>query len=105
MENNTEKKLYKSNRNKMIAGVCGGIGEYFNVDPTLVRLAFVALCIFAGGGLLAYIVALIIVPEAPMGYAPPAPDAATAQTQTPPEATDEKKESSDSSDQNTPTMI
>ena len=105
MENNTEKKLYKSQRNKMLAGVCGGMGESFNIDPTLVRLAFVALCIFAGGGLLAYIVALIIVPEEPAGYVPPKPNEAAAQTQTPPEATDEKKEPSDSSDHNSPTMI
>ena len=62
---NTEKKLYKSAKNKVISGVCGGLGEYFNVDPTLVRLAVVALSVFAGGGLLAYIVALIIIPDAP----------------------------------------
>ena len=65
-----QKKLYKSNHNKMIDGVCGGIGEYFGIDPTLVRLGFVALCVLAGGGLLAYIVALIIIPRAPEGYDP-----------------------------------
>lgn len=66
------KKLYKSNKNKMIDGVCAGIGEYFDIDPTLVRLAFVILCVFAGGGILAYIVALIIIPRAPEGYDPAA---------------------------------
>ncbi len=76
--NNTEKKLYKSNKNKMLDGVCGGIGEYFNIDPTLVRLACVALCIFGGGGLLAYIVALIIIPRAPEGYDPQAANTNTA---------------------------
>jgi phage shock protein C len=60
-----EKKLYKSNKNKMIDGVCGGIAEYFNVDPTLVRLATVALTCFVGGGLIAYIVCAIIVPRDP----------------------------------------
>ena len=57
------KKLYRSNTNKMLAGVCGGIGEYFNVDPTLVRLGFVALSFLAGGGLLVYILAAIIIPK------------------------------------------
>ena len=67
-----KKKLYKSDRDKMIGGVCAGIGEYFDIDPTLVRLGFVALCALAGGGLLAYIVALIIIPRAPEGYDPSA---------------------------------
>ena len=57
------KKLYRSNTNKMLAGVCGGIGEYFNVDPTPVRLGFVALSFLAGGGLLVYILATIIIPK------------------------------------------
>ena len=58
-----EKKLYKSRINKKVAGVCGGIGEYFNIDPTLVRLGFVALSFLAGGGLLVYIIAAIIIPD------------------------------------------
>ena len=58
-----EKKLYKSSTNKKVAGVCGGIGEYFNIDPTLVRLGFVALSFMAGGGLLVYIIAAIIIPD------------------------------------------
>ena len=57
------KKLYRSNTNKMLAGVCGGIGEYFHADPTLVRLGFVALSFLAGGGLLVYILAAIIIPK------------------------------------------
>ncbi len=61
------KRLYKSNKNKMIDGVCGGIAEYFNVDPTLVRLAAVLFCVAGGSGLLAYIVAAIIIPRAPEG--------------------------------------
>ena len=57
------KKLYKSNANKMVAGVCGGIAEYFNIDPTLVRLGFVAISFFFGSGLLVYIIAAIIIPS------------------------------------------
>ena len=57
------KKLHKSSTNKMIAGVCGGIAEYFNIDPTLVRLGFVALSFMFGGGLLVYILAAIIIPQ------------------------------------------
>ena len=56
------KKLYLSQTDKKIAGVCGGIAEYFNIDPTLVRLGFVALSCLAGGGLLVYIIAAIIIP-------------------------------------------
>lgn len=56
------KKLYRSNKNRIIAGVCGGIGEYFNIDPTLVRLLAV-LFFFMGPGILAYLIAWIIVPE------------------------------------------
>ncbi len=57
------KQLYKSRTNRKIAGVCGGIGEYFNIDPTLIRLGFVALSFLAGGGLAVYIIAAIIMPE------------------------------------------
>ena len=62
MEN---KKLYKSNRNKMIDGVCGGIGEYFGIDPTLVRLGAALLTCAGGSGILAYIIASIIIPRNP----------------------------------------
>ncbi len=57
------KQLYKSNTNKKVAGVCGGIGEYFGIDPTIVRLGFVALSLLAGGGLAVYIIAAIIIPD------------------------------------------
>ncbi|MBD9224583.1 MAG: PspC domain-containing protein [Clostridiales bacterium] len=60
-----EKKLYKSNTNKVIDGVCGGIGEYFNIDPTLVRLAWVVFCALGGSGLLAYIIMALIIPRQP----------------------------------------
>lgn len=60
-----QKRLYKSRQNRMLCGVCGGIAEYFNIDPTIVRLITVALCLGAGSGLIAYIVAAIIIPEPP----------------------------------------
>lgn len=60
-----EKKLYRSNDNKIIAGVCGGIAEYFSLDPTLVRLGLVIFCALGGSGIIAYIIAAIIMPKAP----------------------------------------
>ena len=62
------KKLYRSKTQRMICGVCGGIAEYFNVDATLVRLAFAGLSIVCGGGFLAYIVAAIVIPEEETGF-------------------------------------
>ena len=56
------KRLFKSKTNKMICGVCGGVGEYFNIDPTLVRIGTVLLACF-GPGLIAYIICAIVVPE------------------------------------------
>ena len=57
------RKLYKSNQNKMIAGVCGGLGEFFDVDPTLICLLWVIFALAAGSGLLVYIAFAIIIPE------------------------------------------
>ena len=62
-EDSMNKKLYKSNSNKMISGVCGGIAEYFNVDPTFVRLAWVLCLLVGGSGLVAYIVCAIVIPQ------------------------------------------
>lgn len=60
----SNKRLYRSSINYMLAGVCGGIAEYFDIDPTLVRLAWVILsCIGAGTGIVAYIIASIIIPK------------------------------------------
>ncbi len=59
-----EKHLSKSASNKMICGVCGGIGEYFNIDPTVIRLIWAILSICGvGSGLIVYIIAAIIMPE------------------------------------------
>ena len=60
-----DKRLYKSNENRMIDGVCGGIAEYFNIDPTLVRLGWAMFCAFGGSGIIAYIIAAIIIPSNP----------------------------------------
>jgi len=58
-----DKKLYRSRSNRMIAGVCGGVGEYFGIDPTIVRLVWVFFTFLGGSGILAYIIAWIVVPE------------------------------------------
>ena len=60
---NMKKKLLKSKTNKKLCGVCGGIAEYFDIDVTLVRLAWVAFTFFGGSGILAYIIAAIIIPD------------------------------------------
>ncbi len=60
------KKLYRSNTNKKIAGVCGGLGEYFNVDPTVVRVGFVLLALPGGlPGILPYILLTVVIPHKP----------------------------------------
>ena len=59
----SDKRLYKSSVNCMICGVCGGIAEYFNIDPTLIRLGWVLFCAMGGSGIVAYIIAAIIIPE------------------------------------------
>ena len=56
-------RIYRSRNQRMVAGVCGGIGEYFGIDPTWVRLGFIGLSLLVGGGLLVYILAAIILPE------------------------------------------
>ncbi len=60
-------KLYRSKKDRIVAGVCGGIGEYFKIDPTLVRLLWLFITIVSAGvgGLVAYIIAWIIIPEEP----------------------------------------
>ena len=60
-----EKKLYLSKKDKKVGGVCGGIAEYFGLDSTLIRLIFVLFGLIVGSGLLAYIIAWIVMPERP----------------------------------------
>lgn len=65
------KRLYRSKTDRVLGGVCGGIGEYFNTDPTLIRLLWVVFTLAGGAGLLAYIIAWIIIPEKPVEAPPP----------------------------------
>ncbi len=59
-----DKRLVKSSSERMICGVCGGIAEYLGIDPTVVRILWVIFSLMGGSGLLAYIIAAIIIPEA-----------------------------------------
>ncbi|EAA0405525.1 PspC domain-containing protein [Listeria monocytogenes] len=58
------KKLYKSSSQKMIAGVCGGLAEYFGIEVTIIRLLWAGAVLFFGTGILLYIIATIIIPKA-----------------------------------------
>lgn len=60
---NNRKKLYRSPNNRMIAGVCGGIGEYFDVDPVLIRIIFLLLTLMGGSGVFFYIFSWVIIPK------------------------------------------
>mgnify|MGYP004701723013 CR=1 FL=1 len=60
------KRLYRSTYDRMLCGVCGGIAEYFQLDPTLVRLGWALFSILGGSGVLAYIIAAIIIPNDPV---------------------------------------
>jgi phage shock protein C len=64
------KKLYRSVKNKMIGGVTAGLGEYLNIDPTLVRLGFVALALLGGPGFVIYIIMWLVVPQEPVDLPP-----------------------------------
>ncbi len=68
-----KRKLYRSNTNRMLGGVCGGLGEYFDIDPTLVRLIFVLLTLAGASGVLIYIIMLIVVPNEPVSMPPQPP--------------------------------
>ena len=57
------RKLYRSRNQRMLAGVCGGLAEYFNVDVTLIRVLFLVLAVFGGSGLVIYVVMWLIVPD------------------------------------------
>jgi len=59
----TSKRLFRSKSNRIIAGVCGGVGEYFGIDPTVVRLLWVLFTFLGGSGILAYIICWIVIPE------------------------------------------
>ena len=63
-----DKRLYKSSTNRVLCGVCGGIGEYLNIDPTVIRLLCLILICGWGSGILFYIVAAVIIPEQPSKF-------------------------------------
>jgi phage shock protein C len=68
-----QRKLYRSRNDSRIAGVCGGLGEYLDIDPTLVRLIFVLLALTGGHGVLLYIILWLIVPYSTQPLVPQAP--------------------------------
>jgi phage shock protein C len=76
------KRLFKSRTNRMIDGVCGGVAEYFGLDPTLVRIAWVLLTFLGGSGILLYIAGMIIIPTSPITLTPPEPPPAAASSTT-----------------------
>jgi phage shock protein PspC (stress-responsive transcriptional regulator) len=61
------RKLYRSRTDRKLAGVCGGLAQYLNADPTLIRVLFVVLALLGGPGLVIYLVLWILVPEEPQG--------------------------------------
>ncbi len=60
------KKLYRSRIDRKLAGVCGGLGKFLNLDATVIRLILVILCLAGGSGVLIYIIAALIIPEEPL---------------------------------------
>ena len=64
----TKKKLYLSSTDKKLAGVCGGIAEYFEVDSTVVRVGWIIFSLCGGAGLLTYIICAFVMPKAPDNY-------------------------------------
>ena len=77
------RRLYRSRKERMIGGVCGGLGEYLNIDATVIRLIFVIVALWGGAGVIVYLVMLLVVPEEPQGeVAPPAaPEPAEEETE------------------------
>ena len=75
----TRKRLYRSRKDRIIAGICGGLGEYFDIDPVWVRILFVLLALANGTGIILYLVLWIIVPQAPL-----APEEGVIETEKPP---------------------
>ncbi len=75
------KRLYKSRKNRVIAGICGGVADYLNVDPVLIRIIAVVMLFVGGGSAIAYIVGMIIIPDEPK---PVASGIETEPTSTPP---------------------
>lgn len=70
-EAHVERRLYRSNTQRVVAGICGGLGEYFAIDPVWFRVGFVVLALGGGSGILIYLLLWLIVSPEPDGYAPP----------------------------------
>ncbi len=62
---NEAKKLHRSDEDRMLAGVCGGLAAYFNIDPTLIRVIFIVLALFGGSSIILYLLLWIFIPAAP----------------------------------------
>jgi phage shock protein PspC (stress-responsive transcriptional regulator) len=58
-----EKILYRSKQNRLVGGICGGIGEYFDIDPTIIRIIFILITLFGGSGIILYIILWLIIPS------------------------------------------
>ncbi len=78
----TSKRLYRSRIDRMIAGICGGLAKYFDIDPTIVRVLFVVSIFIGGGGIVAYIILWIVVPEEQLIFQSAAQDSQTNQKKT-----------------------
>ena len=63
-----EKKLYRSITDKKLAGVCGGLAQYLGMDVSIIRLIWILAVVFAGVGILAYIIAALVIPQQPVQY-------------------------------------
>lgn len=66
------KRLYRSKVDRMISGICGGLGEYLNMDPVVIRIIFILLALFGGGGILLYLIGIFVIPENPSQSTAPA---------------------------------
>ncbi len=97
------KKLYRSRTDKMIAGVCGGLAEYFNIDSTLVRLSAVALTLAGGSGILAYVIFWFVVPQRPLNLS--GVDSALAHDATASDAVEGESEVEENSEANTAALF
>ena len=63
-----DKKLYKSQGDRKLCGVCGGLGEFFGIDASLIRLAWIVFSLLGGSGVLGYIIAAIVIPDEPLEH-------------------------------------
>ena len=63
-----DKKLYKSQGDRKLCGVCGGLGEFFGIDASLIRLGWIVFCMLGGSGVLAYIIAALVIPDEPLEH-------------------------------------